>query len=155
VTGEPPSFAGAVKEIVASVFPTATVNEVGGFGTVDGVAGADATDSAEVPMPFVATALNMYSTPLVKPLIEQVVVAESVMHVPDATLPNVYAVTVYPVMAEPFVLIGASQDTVADAFDAIAVTLIGTEGAAFTATLVDALDAAEVPAELVAVTLNV
>jgi hypothetical protein len=77
------------------------------------------------------------------------------MHVPDATLPNVYAVTVYPVMAEPFVLIGASQDTVADAFDAIAVTLIGTEGAAFTATLVDALDAAEVPAELVAVTLNV
>jgi hypothetical protein len=155
VTGEPPSFAGAVKEIVASVFPTATVNEVGGFGTVDGVAGADATDSAEVPMPFVATALNMYSTPLVKPLIEQVVVAESVMHVPDATLPNVYAVTVYPVMAEPFVLIGASQDTVADAFDAIAVTLIGGDGAAFTAIPAEASEASEVPAVLVAVTLKV
>jgi hypothetical protein len=53
------------------------------------------------------------------------------------------------------ILIGGSHEMVADAFDAIAVTLIGTEGAAFTATLVDALDAAEVPAELVAVTLNV
>ena len=48
MTGEPPSFTGAVKEIVASVFPTATVKEVGGFGTVEGVAEADATDSAKV-----------------------------------------------------------------------------------------------------------
>jgi hypothetical protein len=53
------------------------------------------------------------------------------------------------------ILTGGSQETVADTFDAIAVTLIGADGAAFTATLVDALDAAEVPAELVAVTLNV
>jgi hypothetical protein len=52
-------------------------------------------------------------------------------------------------------LTGGSQETVADAFDGIAVTLIGADGDAFTATLVDALDAAEVPAELVAVTLNV
>jgi hypothetical protein len=53
------------------------------------------------------------------------------------------------------ILTGGSQEIVADAFDAIAVTLIGTEGAALTATLVDAVDATEVPAELVAVTLNV
>jgi hypothetical protein len=144
-----------VNEIVASVFPTATVSAVGALGTVEGVAGADATDSADVPMPFVATALNMYSTPLVKPLIEQVRVAALVIHVPDATLPNVYAVTVYPVMAEPFVLTGASQDTVADTFPAIAVTLIGGDGAAFTAMPVDATDAREVPAVLVAVTLKV
>ena len=52
-------------------------------------------------------------------------------------------------------LTGGSQETVTDAFDATAVTLIGTDGAAFTATLVDALDAAEVPARLVAVTLKV
>ena len=52
-------------------------------------------------------------------------------------------------------LTGGSQEIVADVFDATAVTLIGTEGAAFTATLVDALDAAEVPAELVAVILKV
>jgi len=155
VTGEPPSFTGGVKEIVASAFPTATVNEVGGLGTVEGVAGADATDSADVPMPFVATALNMYSTPLVKPLIEQVRVAALVIHVPDATLPNVYAVTVYPLIAEPFVLTGASQDTVAEVLDATAVTLIGGDGAAFTAMPVDATDVREVPAVLVAVTLKV
>jgi hypothetical protein len=77
------------------------------------------------------------------------------MHVPDATLPNVYAVTVYPVMAEPFVLIGASQDKVADTFPAIAVTLIGGDGAAFTAIPAEASEASEVPAVLVAVTLNV
>jgi hypothetical protein len=155
VTGEPPSFAGAVKEIVASVFPTATVKEVGAFGIVEGIAGADATDSAEVPMPFVATALNMYSTPLIKLLMEHVVVAESVVHVPDTTLPNVYAVTVYPVMAEPFVLTGASQETVAEVLDATAVTLIGGDGAAFTAMPAEPSEAREVPAVLVADTLNV
>jgi hypothetical protein len=155
VTGEPPSFTGGVNEIVASVFPTATVKEVGAFGTVEGVAGADATDSAEVPMLFVATALNMYSTPLVKLLMEHVVVAELVVHVPDATLPNVYAVTVYPLMAEPFVLTGASQDTVAEVLDATAATLIGGEGAAFTAISVEASEASDVPAVLVAVTLKV
>ena len=61
----------------------------------------------------------------------------------------------YPVIADPLILTGGSQEMVADAFDAIAVTLIGADGAAFTATLVDALDALEVPALLVAVTLNV
>jgi hypothetical protein len=97
----------------------------------------------------------MYSTPLVKPLIEQVRVAALVIHVPDATLPNVYAVTVYPLIAEPFVLTGASQDTVAEVLDATAVTLIGGDGAAFTAMPVDATDVREVPAVLVAVTLKV
>jgi hypothetical protein len=92
---------------------------------------------------------------LVKPLIEQGVVAELEVHVPDATLPNVYAVTVYPVMAEPFVLTGASQDTTAEAFDATAVTLIGIDGAAFIAIPAEASEAIEVPAALVAVTLKV
>ena len=63
--------------------------------------------------------------------------------------------TVYPVMAEPLMLTGGSQETVADAFDATAVTLIGTDGTALTAMLVDAAEAAEVPAALVAVTLKV
>jgi hypothetical protein len=58
-------------------------------------------------------------------------------------------------MAEPFVLTGGSQDTVADPFSPIAVTLIGTDGAAFIATSAEASEASEVPAVLVAVTLNV
>jgi hypothetical protein len=106
-------------------------------------------------MPFVATALKIYSTPLVRPLIAQVVVTGLGVHVPDATLPNVYAVMVYPLMDEPFVLTGGSQDTVADASPATTVTLIGGDGAAFTAMPVEATDAKEVPAVLVAVTLKV
>ena len=81
--------------------------------------------------------------------------AALVVQVPDATLPNVYAVTVYPLMAEPFVFSGASQVTAAAAFDATAVTLIGTDGAAFMATPDEASEASEVPALLVAVTLKV
>jgi hypothetical protein len=92
---------------------------------------------------------------LVKPFIEHVRVAALVVQVPDATLPNVYAVTVYPLMAEPFVFSGASQVTAAAAFDATAVTLIGTDGAAFMATPDEASEASEVPALLVAVTLKV
>ena len=63
--------------------------------------------------------------------------------------------TVYPVIAEPLMLIGESQETVAAASDPTAVTLIGAEGSALTAMIVDAAEAAEVPAALVAVTLKV
>jgi hypothetical protein len=48
-----------VNEIVASVFPTATVKEVGALGTVEGVAAAESSDSNEVPMPFVAATANL------------------------------------------------------------------------------------------------
>ena len=77
------------------------------------------------------------------------------VQVPAIVLLAVYAVAVYPVMAEPLILTGGSQETVADAFDATAVTLIGTEDTALTEMLVDAAEAAEVPAALVAVTLKV
>ena len=58
-------------------------------------------------------------------------------------------------MAEPLMLMGGSQETVAEALDPTAITLIGAEGSALTETLVDAAEAAEVPAALVAVTLKV
>jgi hypothetical protein len=59
VTVDPPLFAGAENEIVASESPTAADTAVGAFGTVDGVAEFDAVDSREVPIPFVATTLNV------------------------------------------------------------------------------------------------
>jgi hypothetical protein len=62
---------------------------------------------------------------------------------------------VYPVIADPFVFAGGSQDTDADAFAAVATTLSGTEGAAFIATDDEAVDAPDVPATLVAVTWKV
>jgi hypothetical protein len=58
-------------------------------------------------------------------------------------------------MAEPFEFAGAFHETTADPFPGTAVTVRGADGAPFTAAALDALDAAEVPAALVAVTLNV
>lgn len=58
-------------------------------------------------------------------------------------------------MAEPLILMGASQETVAVSFDATAVTLIGTDGGAMIAASEEAVEGEEVPAVLVAVTLNV
>ena len=93
--------------------------------------------------------------PFVNPLIRQVSTEAVVVQEPETIFPAVYAVTVYPVNADPLILIGGSQETVAEALPATAVTLIGADGAAFTAMLVDAVDAADVPARLVAVTLKV
>ena len=50
---------------------------------------------------------------------------------------------------------GASQFAVAEAFDATAVTFSGADGAALIAAELEALEAADVPTALVAVTLNV
>ena len=155
MTAEPPLFVGGVKEIVASVFPTATVTDVGGSGIVEGVTALEAFDGSDVPIPFVAVTLKVYTTPLIRPFMSHVSVPTLEIQVPAITLPAVNAVTVYPLIAEPFVLTGASQDTVADASAATAVTLIGTDGAAFIATSAEASEASEVPAVLVAVTLNV
>jgi hypothetical protein len=59
VTLDPPLLAGAVNEIVASESPTAADTAIGAFGTVDGIAEFDEVDSREVPIPFVATTLNV------------------------------------------------------------------------------------------------
>jgi hypothetical protein len=61
----------------------------------------------------------------------------------------------YPVNAEPLMLDGASHVTDADAFAGVATTLRGADGAALIAAADDAVDAVDVPAALVAVTLNV
>jgi len=144
-----------VKETLALSSPIEAITLVGAFGIVDGVTALDATDEAEVPIPFVAVTLKVYGSPFVKPLIAHVSVGAEVLHVPAELFSAVYAVTVYPVTAEPLMLIGGSQEMVAEAFDATAVTLIGTEGAAFIAILVDADEADEVPIALVAVALKV
>jgi hypothetical protein len=72
-----------------------------------------------------------------------------------AAWPPGLAVTVYPVIAEPPSLAGAVQDTTACALPAEAVTAVGAPGAALGVTAALAADAAEVPAGLVAVTVNV
>jgi hypothetical protein len=124
---------------------------VGAFGTVDGVEEFDAFDSREVPIPFVATTLNVYAVPLVSPVTVHASAMTVDVQVPATLFPEVYAVVVYPVSAEPRVSLGASQVTATDPFPAVATTFRGTDGAALTATLDEAEDADDVPAALVAV----
>jgi hypothetical protein len=64
-------------------------------------------------------------------------------------------VAVYPVMAEPPVLAGAIQLTVAEAFAAVAVPMVGAAGTVAGVTELDAADAAPVPAALMARTVKV
>ena len=97
----------------------------------------------------------MYATPFVRLLTTQLWVEAVLVQLPATLFSGEYAVTVYPVIADPFMFIGASQETVAEALAASAVTLIGAEGAALIAADGEAEDATEVPAALVAVALNV
>jgi hypothetical protein len=72
-------------------------------------------------------------------------------------LPDVLGVTTYEVIVLPPLLLGAVQDTVAVVSPALAVTPVGAAGtdSAVGVTELDAVDAAPLPTELVAVTVNV
>jgi hypothetical protein len=50
---------GAVNETDALASPAEATTPVGAFGTVEGVTEIDAVDWADVPIPFVADALNV------------------------------------------------------------------------------------------------
>ena len=76
--------------------------------------------------------------------------------VPVAVTPPGEEVTVYPVIVAPPVLVGAVKLTVALPLVLVAEILVGTPGAiAAGVTADDALEAAPVPTELVAVTVKV
>jgi hypothetical protein len=68
--------------------PDVAVTPVGALGTPAGVTVADCADAAEVPTPFVAVAVNVYSEPFVSPVISHEV-AGAVME------------QVFPEMAKP------------------------------------------------------
>jgi hypothetical protein len=150
VTGEPPLLAGAVHDTTAEALPAIAVTAIGDPGTVRGVTATLGDEAGEVPAALVAVAVNVYAVPLVSP----VSVAEVAMIV-VALAPPGDAVTVYPVTGEPPLLAGAVHDTTAWVFPPVAITAIGDPGTVpgVTATLGD--EAGEVPAALVAVTVNV
>ena len=64
-------------------------------------------------------------------------------------------VTVYPVMADPPLLAGAANATLACALPAVAVPMTGAPGTPVGVTLFDAAEAGLVPIPLVAVTVKV
>jgi hypothetical protein len=78
--------------------------------------------------------------------------------VPIAVMPPGLDVTVYPVITLPPVLDGATKATLAEAFPAVATTLVGAPGtvaAGEGVTADDAAEAAELPTAFVATTVNV
>ena len=75
--------------------------------------------------------------------------------VPIAVMPPGLDVTVYPVITLPPVLDGATKATLAEAFPAVATTLVGAPGTVAGVTADDAAEAAELPTAFVATTVNV
>ena len=72
----PPFDPGAVQLTSDDAFATVPETFVGAPGTVaTGVTAGDAAEATEFPAAFVATTLNVYEVPLVRPLTLQVVVA--------------------------------------------------------------------------------
>ena len=91
---DPPLFVGAVNVITTLPFPAAAVTFVGAFGTVEGVKEDDDVEDADVPIPFIATTLNVYAVPFVNPLTTQLFVGAEVVQLPAEIFPAVYAVAI-------------------------------------------------------------
>src|SRR5690349_5480198 len=141
----PPSLSGAVQETDADALPAVAVTAVGAPGTVAGATGVTLLEGAEdglEPTAFVATTVNVYVVPLVRP----VTVADVTLFATRMLAPAGLEVIVYEVIGLPPVESGASHATVADALPAVAVTPVGAPGAASTtgAVGVTLLEAAEV-----------
>ena len=77
------------------------------------------------------------------------------LDVPVAVLPPGFAVTLYEIMGLPPSEVGGVKVTVAWAFPAVAVPIVGAPGTVAGVTLFEGLDEGPVPTPLVAVTVKV
>ena len=109
--------------------------------------------AADVPMALVAVTANVYAVPGCRP---------SKVKVPPVACVRVFVmppgvdVAVYEVTAEPLFEAGAAKLTVALRLPvAVATNVVGAVGAPTVVIEIEALEATEVPAELVAVTVKV
>ncbi len=142
----PPLLVGAAQVTTADTLRGLADTDSGTEDTVPARSDAEATDADPAPTMFVARTVNVYRAPLVRPATVHVSAGATAAQVS----PPGDAVTVYPVMAVPPVLVGASQLTTADPISALAVTVRGTEGTAHTVTGDDATDTGPAPAPFVA-----
>lgn len=154
VTAEPPFEAGTAKLTVALRLPVkVATTEVGAVGAPTVVTELEAVDAAEVPAEFVAVTVNVYAVPAVKPVIAIVPLPACEI---DPVIPPGDEVAVYEVIVAPPLEVGAVNETFAVVAPVdVAVTDVGELGAPTVVAELEALEAAEVPAELVAVTVKV
>ena len=104
----------------------------------------EATEAEEVTEPLAATDVNEYAVPAVRPVIEQVVAGEITVHEP----PPFDAVTTYEVAP-------ATTPGVTTAVPDTVEVAVGAEGAARVVNEVEATEAEDEPAMLLATALNV
>jgi hypothetical protein len=152
VIAEPPLLTGAVNVTVTWPLPAVAVPIVGAPGTVDGVTEFEATLGRPVPLAFVAVTVKVYAVPLMSTI---TVIG---LAVPVEVIPPGFEVTVYPVIAEPPLLDGAVNVTVAWPFPAVAVPIVGGPGTVDGVERVTEFEAAlvvPVPLAFVAVTVKV
>lgn len=121
----------------------------GASGMVAGVTELLAPDDVLVPIAFVAVTVNVYAVPFVRPVI---VIGDEP---PEAVNPPVLEVTVYEIIAEPPLLPGAEKTTLASPFPSVAVPIVGAPGTVAGTIELLVAEAVLVPAEFVAVTVNV
>jgi hypothetical protein len=114
------------------------------------VTASEAVEASEEPTAFVARTVNVYAVPLVSPETVQVValVVEQVKEPGDE-------VTVYPVIAEPPVSVGAVHETTTEALPRVPLTAVGEPGTVAGVTEAEAVEELEVPTSFVAVTVKV
>lgn len=148
VMAEPPLKAGADHVTLALLLPAEPATFVGASGTVAGVAELLAVEAVLVPFAFVAVTVKVYAVPLVRPV---TVIGDEP---PVAVIP-VFEVTVYEVMAEPPLLLGAVKVIVAEPVPAVATMLVGASGIVDGTMELLVPDGVLVPTELVAVTVKV
>ena len=78
-------FKGAVNVTLACALPAVAVTAVGAPGTVRGVTLFDGAEAAPEPAAFVATTVNVYAVPFVRPVIACVVaVVPALLSTPPA-----------------------------------------------------------------------
>ena len=160
VIAAPPLETGAVHATEAELFPPMAMTVVGAPGTVDGVAAAEAGDGGLVRgTALVAVTVNVYATPLVRPVTVHVVagVAGDTDVVVQVLAGAPEDVTVYLVTVDPPLDAGAVQDTTDWVLaNEVAATLVGVLGATGAGvTEFDAVEAVLLPEPLVATTVNV
>ena len=128
------------------------VTVVGALAADCGVTAEEDDEATESPISLVATTLNVYEVPLVRPVTTQEEAFAAALHVN----PPGEEVTVKPVSAVPPLFAGAVNETVAaPAVVTDADTDVGAPGSVAGVAASDAVDKSEVSEALVAVALNV
>ena len=137
--------------IVAFVSPRTTSVIVGALGGPRGTTEFVPADGTEDPAALFATTVNEYEVPFVNPpTVQLVAIAEALQVAPPGD-----AVTVYPVIGEPPLSVGAVHEISALLFPPDAEAEVGASGIVAGVAVAVTVEDSESPTELVAITRKV